>query len=96
MTEFGAEAARAGPVNEKGTYAFQQDFLTYHMGVFTQKPFLNGALVWILRDFKVKPGYDGGNPVPTPPYNAKGLVDAGGTKKPAFDTARKLFAEAPR
>ena len=96
VTEFGAEAARAGPVNEKGTYAFQQDFLTYHMGVFAQKPFLNGALVWILRDFKVKPGYDGGNPVPTPPYNAKGLVDAGGTKKPAFDTARKLFAEAPR
>jgi beta-glucuronidase len=96
VTEFGAEAARAGPVNEKGTYAFQQDFLTYHMGVFAQKPFLNGALVWILRDFKVKPGYDGGNPVPTPPYNAKGLVDAGGSKKPAFDTARKLFAEAPR
>jgi beta-glucuronidase len=96
VTEFGAEAAREGPVNEKGTYAFQQDFLTYHMGVFAQKPFLNGALVWILRDFKVKPGYDGGNPVPTPPYNAKGLVDAGGIKKPSFDTARRLFAEAPR
>jgi beta-glucuronidase len=96
VTEFGAEAARQGPVTEKGTFAFQQDFLAYHMSVFAQKPYLNGALVWILRDFKVKPGYDGGNPVPTPPYNAKGLVDAGGTKKPSFDTARKLFAEAPR
>ena len=52
VTEFGAEAARAGPVTEKGTYDFQQDFLSYHLDVFAQKPFLNGALVWILRDFK--------------------------------------------
>ena len=31
VTEFGAEANRPGPVTEKGTYAFQQDFLTYHL-----------------------------------------------------------------
>ena len=35
--EFGAEANREGPVEEKGTYAFQQDFVNYHLGVFAQQ-----------------------------------------------------------
>jgi beta-glucuronidase len=96
VTEFGAEADRSGPVTEKGTYEFQRDFLAYHLGVIGRKPFINGALVWILRDFKVKPGYDGGNPKPLPPYNAKGLVGADGAKKPAFDDVRRLFAPAKR
>jgi beta-glucuronidase len=52
---------------------------------------LNGALVWILRDFRVKPGYDGGNPQPQSPYNQKGLVDASGGRKPAFETVKRLF-----
>jgi beta-glucuronidase len=91
ITEFGAEATRPGPVTEKGTFAFQQDFLAYHLGVYAQKPYINGALVWILRDFRVKPGYDGGNPQPVPPYNSKGLLDAAGNRKPAFDTVRQLF-----
>jgi beta-glucuronidase len=96
VTEFGAEANRAGPASEKGTYAFQQDFLTYHLNVFATKPFLNGALVWILKDFRVKPGYDGGNPQPAPPLNQKGLVDSNGTRKPAFDTVKRLFAEGTK
>ena len=91
VTEFGAEANRAGPVTEKGTYAFQQDFLTYHLNVFATKPFINGALVWILKDFRVKPHYDGGNPKPAPPLNQKGLVDPAGARKPAFDTVKQLF-----
>jgi endo-1,4-beta-mannosidase len=95
VTEFGAEANRAGPVTEKGTYDFQKEFLRYHLDVFAQKPFLNGALVWILRDFRVKPGYDGGNPVPRPPYNTKGLVDDTGVRKPAFDEVKRLFRGAP-
>ena len=70
---------------------FQADFLDYHLGVFAQKPYLNGALVWILRDFRVKPGYDGGNPQPQAPYNQKGLVDAAGVPKPAFETVKRLF-----
>jgi beta-glucuronidase len=84
VTEFGAEANRSGPVTEKGTYEFQRDFLAYHLSVYETKPYLNGALVWILRDFRVKPGYDGGNPHPQPPVNFKGLVDDGGDRKPAF------------
>jgi len=95
VTEFGAEANRAGPVTEKGTYDFQREFLRYHLDVFAQKPFLNGALVWILRDFRVKPGYDGGNPVPRPPYNTKGLVDDTGVRKPAFDEVKRLFRGEP-
>jgi beta-glucuronidase len=91
VTEFGAEANRDGPVTEKGTYAFQQDFLTYHLNVFATKPFINGALVWILRDFRVKPGYNGGDPRPAPPLNQKGLVDLTGTRKPAFEVVKTLF-----
>ncbi len=95
ITEFGAEASRAGAPTDKGTYEFQSDFLQYHLDVFAQKDFLNGALVWILRDFRVKPGYDGGNPQPRPPYNTKGLVDEAGTRKPAFETVKRLFRGAP-
>jgi beta-glucuronidase len=92
VTEVGAEANREGAVTEKGTYAFQQDFLAYHLTVIANKPFINGALVWILRDFRVKPRYDGGNPQPDPPLNEKGLVDLTGARKPAFETVKRLFA----
>jgi beta-glucuronidase len=91
VTEFGAEANRSGPVGEKGTFEFQSDFLSYHLGVFAQKPYLNGALIWILRDFRVKPLYDGGNPVPNPPLNQKGLVDDSGHRKPAFQLVQQLW-----
>jgi beta-glucuronidase len=92
VTEVGAEANRQGPVTEKGTYAFQQDFLTYHLNAFATRPFINGALVWSLRDFRVKPRYEGGNPKPDPPVSQKGLVDLTGAPKPAFATVKQLFA----
>jgi beta-glucuronidase len=96
VTELGAEANRAGAATEKGTYAFQQDFLTYHLNVIAGKPFVNGALVWILKDFHVKPSYDGGNPKPDPPLNEKGLVDLAGARKPAFETVRRMFQTPPK
>ena len=92
ITEVGAEANRHGPVSEKGTYEFQSDFLAYHLGVIASKPFINGAIVWALHDFRVKPGWAGGNPLPHPPVNEKGLIDDTGFRKPAFETVRKLFA----
>ena len=95
VTEFGAEASRSGLPTEKGTFEFQRDFLDFHLNVIGQMDFLNGALVWILRDFRVKPGYDGGNPQPTPPYNRKGLVDETGARKPSFDTVKRLFRNQP-
>jgi beta-glucuronidase len=96
VTELGAEANRAGAATEKGTYAFQQDFLTWHLSVIGGKPFVNGALVWILKDFHVKPSYDGGNPKPDPPLNEKGLVDLTGARKPAFETVRRMFQAVPK
>ena len=91
ITEFGAEANRHGPVTEKGTYEFQSDFLAYHLGVFASRPFINAAIVWTLHDFRVKPGWTGGDPLPHPPVNEKGLIDDTGFRKPAFDVVRKVF-----
>jgi beta-glucuronidase len=89
VTEFGAEANRTGPATEKGTFEFQRDFLAYHLSVFETRPFVNAAIVWILRDFRVKPGYDGGNPQPQPPVNQKGLVDDSGARKPGFQVVQQ-------
>jgi beta-glucuronidase len=91
VTEFGAEANRHGPPTEKGTYEFQADFLAYHLGVFASRPFVNGAIVWTLHDFRVKPGWTGGDPLPHPPVNEKGLIDDAGFRKPAFYVVRKVF-----
>ena len=74
VTEFGAEANRDGPVEEKGTYAFQQDFVNYHLGVYAHKPWLSGAIYWALNEFRVRPAWEGGNPRPAPPLHQKGLL----------------------
>ena len=70
VTEFGAEANRDGPPEEKGSYAYQQEFVNYHLGVYNSKDWLSGAVYWALNEFKVRPGWDGGNPRPTPPRPA--------------------------
>ena len=59
--------------------------------MFATKPYINGALIWSLRDFHVKPGYAGGNPKPHKPLDEKGLIDSTGSRKPAFETVRQLF-----
>jgi beta-glucuronidase len=91
VTEFGAEANRAGPAEEKGTYAFQQDFVNYHLGVFATKPWLNGALYWTLNEFRVRPEWEGGNPRPTPPIHQKALVDYDGNPKPAYADVQRWY-----
>jgi hypothetical protein len=58
-------------------------------------PYLNGALVWILRDFVVRPGWSGGNPRPDPPNHRKGLFNERGAPKPALDVARQRFGATP-
>jgi beta-glucuronidase len=84
VTEFGAEANRHGPVDEKGTYEFQADLYDYHLGVYATKPWLAGAL-GTLMTFKCRPKWDGGNPRPTPPFvfHDKGVFDWFGRPKPA-------------
>jgi beta-glucuronidase len=52
---------------------------------------VNAAIVWALHDFRVRPGWTGGNPLPHPPVNEKGLIDDTGARKPAFAVVQKLF-----
>ena len=54
---------------------------------------MNGAIVWILRDFRVQPGWKGGNPKPEPPWNHKGLVNRNGQPKPAFGEVARRFSD---
>jgi Glycosyl hydrolases family 2, TIM barrel domain/Glycosyl hydrolases family 2, sugar binding domain/Glycosyl hydrolases family 2 len=91
VTEFGAEANRDGSVEDKGTYAFQRDFVNYHLGVFATKPWLSGALYWALNEFRVRPEWDGGNPFPAPPVHQKALLSYDGAPKPAWADVQRLF-----
>lgn len=91
ISEFGAEANRDGPVEEKGTYQYQQDFVNYHHGVYVTKPWLSGVIYWALREFRVRPEWDGGNPRPNSPIHQKGVVSYQGAHKPAFTDLQNLF-----
>jgi beta-glucuronidase len=81
-TEFGAEANRPGPVDERGTYAFQSNYVDYTLRVLAKKPWLSGA-IGMLMAFHARPGWSGGNPRPTPPMHEKGVFDFKGNAKPA-------------
>jgi len=100
VTEYGAEANRDGPLEEKGTYAFQEDFVRFHLGVFASKPWLTGSVYWALQEFRVRPFWGGGNPWGAPPLHQKGLVRLDWTKKPAFtalaDGQAKVRQYGPR
>jgi len=84
VTEFGAEANRDGPLEEKGTYQFQDDFVRFHLGVLATKPWLTGSVYWALQEFRVRPFWGGGNPWPASPIHQKGLVRLDWSKKPGF------------
>ncbi len=91
VSEFGAEANRNGPVEEKGTFEFQSDFVNYHLGVYATKPWLSGAIYWALEEFRVRPNWDGGNPRANPPIHQKGLITFEGVRKPAFFDVQRIF-----
>ena len=91
ISEFGAEANRDGPDEERGTYQFQRAFVAFHLGVYATKPWLSGVIYWALQEFRVRPGWEGGNPRPTPPIHTKGLVTFDGVKKPAYADVQAAF-----
>jgi Glycosyl hydrolases family 2, TIM barrel domain/Glycosyl hydrolases family 2, sugar binding domain/Glycosyl hydrolases family 2 len=91
VTEFGFDSNRDGPVDERGTYAFQANSAAFHLGVFATKDWLSGAVYFDLQDYVAYPQYSGGNPRPTPPFNQKGLVDDAGNLKPAFAVVSQIF-----
>jgi Glycosyl hydrolases family 2, TIM barrel domain/Glycosyl hydrolases family 2/Glycosyl hydrolases family 2, sugar binding domain len=97
MTEFGAEATIPGPADQKQTYAYQDRYLRDTLGVVGSLPYMSGALYWTLREFAVKPYWDGGaHPAaPRDSIHHKGLISYSGVPKPAWSTAARLFAAAP-
>jgi beta-glucuronidase len=96
VSEFGAEANRDGPVEEKGTFAFQEDFVNFHLAVYAQKPWLSGAIYFALQEFRVRPNWDGNNPRPNPPIHEKGLVTFDGVPKPAFADVQRAYHATPQ
>ncbi len=91
VSEFGFDSNRNGPVEERGTYQYQADTVAFHLGVFASKPWLSGAMYFLLQDAATFPNYGGGNPFPDPPFDAKGLVDPSGTLKPAFAVVASIY-----
>ena len=91
ISEFGFDANRDGPVEERGTYQFQSDAAAYHLRVFASKRWLSGAMYFLLQDAATTLGYRGGNPWPDPPFDQKGLIDLYGNAKPAFAIVASIY-----
>ena len=91
ITEFGFDGSRDGPVDERGTYAFQANSVAFHLGVFATKPWLSGAMYFAVQNYVAFPTYSGGDPRPDPPFNQKGLVDFAGDPKPAFSVVSQIY-----
>jgi hypothetical protein len=99
MTEFGAEATMKGPADVKETYAFQARYLDRNLSLIRRLGFMSGAIYWTLREFAVKPEWDGGaqrEDVERDAIHNKGLLTyADGSRKPAWDVATRHFASTP-
>jgi len=93
ITEFGAEASRSGPVDQKGTYEFQRKFVLDHLAIHSSKRFVNGSIHWALRDFRVHQTWQGGAPdeYATPPWHNKSLIEENNHRKPVFLPVARLF-----
>ena len=92
ITEFGFEGDRTGPVEERGTYAYQGAEAAFHLGVFASKPYLSAAMWFALQDFPAHPGWTGGDPIGNPPFVQKGEIDLNGQpRQPLFDTISQIY-----
>ena len=76
VTEFGFGGNRNGPVEVRGTYLYQINSLQYHVGVFNALPWLSGAIYFPIQDFAARPDFAGGDPLGTPPWVDKYIVNA--------------------
>jgi beta-glucuronidase len=91
VTEFGFDGNRVGPIEEYGTYAFQSDAISYHLGVFATKSWLSGAMYFALQNYAAYPGYAGGDPLSVPPFNEKGVIDFQGNSKPSASVISSIY-----
>jgi hypothetical protein len=99
MTEFGAEATMDGPADVKETFAFQARYIDANLSLIRRLRFMSGAIYWTLREFAVKPDWDGGaerTGVVRDAIHNKGLLTyEDGRRKPAWDVAARHFATTP-
>ncbi len=97
VTEFGAEATFSGPADEKQTFQFQTRYLASVLRAVADRPFIGGAIYWTLREFAVKPDWDGGanRPGPRDAIHRKGLISYDGREKPAWKAAEREFTATP-
>ena len=91
VTEFGFGGNRNGPVEVRGTYLYQINSLEYHVGVFNALTWLSGALYFPVQDFAARPDFSGGDPLGTPPWVDKGVLDQYGNPKPSFGVMASLY-----
>jgi beta-glucuronidase len=93
ITEYGAEGARPGAVEQKGSYEYQSKFVRDHLAVHDSKRYVNGSIHWALRDFRVHPKWTGGAPDgwATPPWHNKSLIEEYDARKPAYFDLRKRW-----
>ena len=93
ITEFGAEATRSGPVEQKGTFEFQRKFVMDHLAIHKTKRFVNGSIHWALRDFRIHQTWQGGAPeeYAQPPWHNKSLLEENNQRKPAFLSVARMF-----
>jgi beta-glucuronidase len=92
ITEFGFDSNVDGPVEVRGTYEFQADSTAFQFAVFASKPWLSGAIEFLLQDFASHPGWSGMNPnTPDPPWVEKGAVDRYGNLKPVYGVMSTIF-----
>jgi len=96
ITEFGFEGNRNGPVDERGTYAFQADAARYHLGVFDSKPYLSAAMWFAMQTFAAHPGWTGGDPLGNPPFVEKGALDQFGNPTPLFGVLQGIYGATPQ
>jgi beta-glucuronidase len=93
VTEYGAEGSRSGPREQKGSLQFQTDFTRRHLAIHASKRYVNGSIVWALKDFRVEPNWLGGSPREwaTPPWHNKSVIDETGVRKPVFRAMQRSW-----
>ena len=93
ITEFGAEATRSGPEDQKGTFEFQRKWVLDHLAIHASKRFVNGSIHWALRDFRVHQTWQGGAPdeYSQPPWHNKSLIEEDNHRKPVFLDVARLY-----
>jgi hypothetical protein len=101
VSEFGAEGDGRNRAGAPGGLAFQARLVARHIRAYRDDPRLSGMIVWMLRDFAMRPNFLGGSVRRYAPrivlrrgLNQKGLFTYDDRAKPAARVVGALFAAA--